>query len=458
MTARNPYPLRHLPGALLAATLASAAGGSGCVRPSELVYDEWQREIPPRPESCSTVPAGENLTARLAAATSGDVFCLSPGEYPGPVAIGAGVTVWGPSSAVIRSPGKGTTVRLDGKSTRLLGVTVDGSGGRFDLLDAAVHVSGEGAEVRGVTVLRATFGILVEKASHATITGNDVQGSGAAAMGMRGDAIRLWETRGSTISGNRVIGGRDLVVWYATGNRIANNHVTDSRYGTHLMYSHDNRITGNTYRDNVVGIFVMYSRRVHIEDNLIAGSSGAAGIGVGIKEAGDIFVTGNDFVRDTTGIYLDASPSDLRDHNRFEKNSFRLGEAGVVFHGSAQNNHFFRNTFADNLDPVRVEGNGTIDGVRWEENAFDDYAGYDFDQDGFGDVPYELRSASAELASGAPMIALLRGTPALFLIEAMSRALPVFAPRLILTDPRPRLGAARRTELTRDDRRTADEG
>ena len=58
-------------------------------------------------------------------------------------------------------------MRLEGEGAALLGLTVDGSGGRFELLDAAVHVSGEGGRVEGVLIRNAVFGILVERAQPA---------------------------------------------------------------------------------------------------------------------------------------------------------------------------------------------------------------------------------------------------------------------------------------------------
>ena len=51
--------------------------------------------------------------------------------------------------------------------------------------------------------------------------------------------------------------------------------------------------------------------------------------------------------------------------------------------------------------------------MAWEGNDFDDYAGYDLDRDGYGDLPYELRSLSGALVSQHPALAFFRGAPAL---------------------------------------------
>jgi nitrous oxidase accessory protein len=393
---------------------------------------------PPRPADCRPVAAGSDLAALLRDARPGERFCLAPGVYPGPLRLD-GVVLWGPREAVIASPGEGTTVRLEGEGAALLGVTVDGSGGRFDLLDAAVHVTGRAGRVEGVAIRNATFGILVEKAEGTRVRDNDVQGDPGLTLGMRGDGIRLWEASGCVVEDNRVHDSRDVVLWYASHNRVAGNQVEGGRYGAHLMYSHDNEIVGNRFVHNVTGVFLMYSRGIVLRDNLFAGAGGAAGLGLGLKESGDVVATGNHFVHNTIGLYLDTSPLWPDDRNRFEGNSFRLNQVAVSFLGRAAGNAFLANEFADSRMHVEVDGHGDAREAEWRGNRFDDYAGYDLDGDGVGDVPYELRSLAADLVAVRPEIAFYRGTLALSLAEAIGRLVPLVEPRRVLVDPEPRL-------------------
>ena len=392
-----------------------------------------------RPVPCREVAAGAALQPLVDAAADGDALCLAPGTYAGPLRIGHRVTLWGPREAVLRSSGEGTTLRIEGDGPALLGLTIDGSGGRFDLLDAAVHVSGREVRVEGVSVRNAVFGILVERAERVVVRGNEVIGDRAQTLGLRGDSIRLWETRDSVLEENVVRDGRDVVVWYSPRNVIRGNTVERSRYGTHLMYSSDVSIEENRYLGNVTGVFVMYSRNVELTGNLLANSAGAAGIGLGAKESGNLRVVENQFLHNTVGVYLDGSPLYPDDRNVFLGNAFRLGDVGVIFHSSPNGNSFRGNRFADNRDPVRVEGGGDALGVEWRGNDFDDYAGYDLDGDGVGDVPYQLRSLSSDLVAEAPALEFFRGTLALALAEAIGEIVPLFEPKLLLVDPEPRM-------------------
>ena len=436
-----PARCRRALGPALALVLACAARG-----PAPEVAG---RAAPARPAGCREL-AGEALQPALDAAPDGAALCLAPGTWPGPVRIARGVALWGPREAVIRSRGEGTTVRLEGDGASLLGLTVDGSGGRFDQLDAAVHVSGRGARVEGVAVRHAVFGILVERASGALVRGNDVAGAPELPLGLRGDPIRLWEVYDSRVEDNRAADGRDVVLWYSSRNRLSGNVIERGRYGAHLMYSHATELAGNRFVGNVTGLFVMYSRDAAIRDNVFADSAGAAGIGLGLKESGNLRVERNAIVHNTTGVYVDTSPLWPDDRNLFAGNAFRLNDVGVSFLGRAEGNELRDNLFRDNQAQVVVDGRGDAREARWLGNAFDDYAGYDLDGDGVGDLPYELRSLTSDLVAGTPALAFFRGTAALALAGAIGRIVPLFEPRLVLVDPVPRM-EWRSAEARRED-------
>jgi nitrous oxidase accessory protein len=183
----------------------------------------------------------------------------------------------------------------------------------------------------------------------------------------------------------------------------------------------------------------MYSRDVVIRDNVFANARGAAGMGLGLKESGNLLVAENLFVRNTVGVYVDTTPLWPDDRNWFEGNVFRLNAVAVSFLGRASGNTFRTNGFRDSQVQVQVDGRGDARQAVWSGNEFDDYAGYDLDGDGTGDVPYELRSLSSDLVAEAPALAFFRGTAAFALVEAIGRIVPLFEPRLVLVDPEPRM-------------------
>ena len=162
-------------------------------------------------------------------------------------------------------------------------------------------------------------------------------------------------------------------------------------------------------------------------------------MGLGLKESGNLRVVDNAFVRDSIGVYIDTSPLWPDDVNRFERNVFHLTDVSVSFLSGLARSEFVDNDFRDARMAVEVSGGGDARKIRWHGNFFDDYAGYDLDRDGVGDVAYELRSLSADLISSRPALAFYRGTAALLLAETIGRIVPVTEPRLLLVDPAPRM-------------------
>lgn len=396
-------------------------------------------DTPRRPAGCLDVSPGQNLARMISDESGRDAFCLQPGRHPGSLLIDRALTIWGTADSIVTSGGDGTTIRVRADGVRLAGFTIDGSGNRYDKLDAALHVGADHARVEGLTIVNAIYGIVVEKSRSVTLANNRIRGRVEQTLGLRGDAIRLWETYDSEVRGNVVLSSRDVVIWYSSGNRVEGNTVEGSRYGTHFMYSHDNHVVGNHYDGNVVGIFAMYSRNVTIENNRFAHARGAAGMGLGIKDSGNLVVRDNLFLNERVCIYSDNSPNALGDRNRFEGNELRFCGRAIVFHSDPAGNELVANVLADNLEQVFVDGGGDALSARWEENYFDDYAGYDLDRDGYGDIPYELRRLSTELRATHPDLTFFTGTASLFVADAISQIVPLFAPRLVVRDPRPRM-------------------
>ncbi|MBP8300342.1 MAG: nitrous oxide reductase family maturation protein NosD [Planctomycetes bacterium] len=393
---------------------------------------------PQQPVSGIEVPAGTSLQAAIDAAPSGATLLLQPGDYRGGIKIGRPLRIWGPPTALVRGV-EGSTLRVTGDHVTLQGFTVIGSGQRFDLMDGGVHLQGEDLVVEGLTVRESLFGILAERCKRVSLRGNTVIGTGLPAMGLRGDGIRLWETEDSEVLDNTVRDSRDVVVWYSSRNHLARNTVLRSRYGTHFMYSHDNVLEDSTYVEDEVGVFAMYSHDLVIRRNLIAKSGGSAGIGVGIKESGNLTVESNWFLANTTGLYIDTAPLDPAHHNRYLHNVVRFSESAVVLHATIQRSEFLDNQFLDNGAVVKVGGQGNALGCVFAGNYYDTYQGYDFDGDGRGDVPFEFRRLSTQLEGRYPELSLLHGAPAMAMVDLVGEVMPLFAPKQLMQDLVPRL-------------------
>ena len=373
-------------------------------------------------------------------APSDTVFLLEDGVYEGSFVVNKKATIIG-NNAIIKSKGSGTTIKIHptASETKLIGLTVDGSGSRYDLQDAAIYISADRCLIQSNFITNAIFGIVVEKANYVQVKDNIVYGNNEKYLGLRGDAVRFWEMRHSLIQGNKVYNSRDVIVWYSHHNQIIENTIQNGRYGTHLMYCHSNILLRNDYRHNVVGTFIMYSRNVELSENIFAGATGAAGYGIGVKESGNLNFFSNYIIKNTTGVYLDVSPFDLREKNIFFQNHIEFCHTSIYFHGSPKWNFISNNNFCNNYNQVQVDGGGNATSILWNQNYFDDFTGYDLDKDNISEMPYRLQKLSDDLISKHASLKFFTGTISFYLVDLIGKLIPLLKPRLILEDKNPRI-------------------
>lgn len=356
--------------------------------------------------------------------------------YRGDLLIERPVVVRGARGAVIEGTGSGSVVTVDAHDVTLENLIVRGSGHRHTTEDSGIKAKGERVHVAGVEIVDALFGISLEACRSCVVERAHVVGYGDDTE-LRGDGIKLWEANDSVVRGCVVEHARDLVVWYTRRATLEDNVVTGGRYGTHFMYAHDSTVRRSRFERNVVGIFVMYSVRLHVEDNVLAGARGAAGIGLGFKDSDAVQVRGNWLVANTVGAYLDNTPRTPAEPVGFTDNLVALNDVALRLNTSASGLAFGGNDFHQNAAMIEVDGGGDALAVAMRGNHYSDYEGYDLDEDGTGDVAYEVKALSSELTESSPALKLFNGTAAMGLVDAVARAMPMLASHKLLIDPAP---------------------
>lgn len=396
--------------------------------------------IPEGPAVTISVLPGDDLQARIRALPAGSTVRLGAGTYAAPVHIDRPLTVEGVPGTVLMGQGKGTVLVIAADDVTLRGVRVTGGGADATTGDAGIVVDGDRFLLDGVTVDGVLIGIDVRQSDDGRITGSTIVGRADVPMGRRGDGIRLWESNRIHVERNHLLGSRDLVVWYSYHNRIAENHIEGCRYGTHFMHSDDNLVVGNDYDGDVVGVFVMYSERIVLRENRVTGAKGQAGVAFGFKESDDIEVDRNWVVGNTTGIYLDGTPHRIGGSAYVHDTLLAYNDTGLRMHGPTPGARFEGNELHENGIPVAVDGRSDALASTFEGNWWSDYAGYDLDRDGRGDVPYELRTLSGGLGASHPQVAFFADTPAANLLDFLAAAFPMLAPQPLVRDLSPRVG------------------
>jgi nitrous oxidase accessory protein len=389
------------------------------------------------PDGAVFAEDGNELRAMLADDHGPAMIALHARVYAGDFVIKRPVAIYGTRGAVLEGSGRDTVLTIDAHDVAIEDITIRHSGRKFTTEDAAIKARGENVRIARVETLDTLFGISFQMCKRCVLERAHVTGLEDEPE-LRGDGVKLWETDDAIVRGCLVERSRDLVVWYSRRAQLEENVVTASRYGTHFMYAHDSAVRKSRVIGNIVGIFVMYSARLTVEDNQLAGARGAAGMGIGFKESDGVALRRNWIVANTTGVYLDRTPRTPVDPVTFERNVLALNDVALRLHGGEEEGaRFVGNDFHENAVVAEVDGGGDALKLAFVGNRFSDYAGYDLDGDGTGDVPYEVKMLSRELTDSRPAMRILQGTAAMATIDAVAHAVPVLAAKKMLVDPRP---------------------
>ncbi|MBT3238324.1 MAG: nitrous oxide reductase family maturation protein NosD [Rhodospirillaceae bacterium] len=381
---------------------------------------------------------GGSLQSLIDAAEPGDILQPPPGTYAGPIDIDKSIVLDGQGQVTIDAGGKGSVVYLNSDGATLRNLRLVNSGGSHNDIDSGIQVRGNYNVISDNVIDQTLFGIDLGQSDNNVVRRNQI-GSKPYPLGIRGDGIRLWYSMKNRIVENTISNSRDMVVWYSADNVISDNTVSNGRYGLHFMYARYNVVEGNRYKNNSVGIFLMYSDGVEVRNNHISHGQGGTGMGIGMKESSDVIIEGNNIVYCATGIYMDVSPFQPDSTNYITNNHIAYNGIGVLMHNDWTGNEFRDNQFAANYVQVSVNAMASAERNDWNGNYWDDYDGFDRDQDDVGDSDYEMRVYADQLWMDVPTAAYYRASPLLSLVDFLERLAPFSEPIVLLRDEKPQM-------------------
>jgi len=370
-------------------------------------------------------------------AKPGDTIVLEPGFYTGPVYIKTpGITIDGQTTATLSGLGIESIIHIETDSVTIKNFILTNSGGSHDKIDCAVKILGDYNVVENCRIEECLFGIDIYQANYNKILHCEISSLSRRSKALKGDAIRLWYSTNNLVKHNYWHHVRDMVVWYSSNNTFDGNKGVGNRYSIHFMYSHNNRIQNNEFYENSVGVFLMYSEETIMTHNLIMKSTGASGMCLGMKETSANKIMNNRFIYSSEGIHIDVSPFVPERINYIANNEIAFCGYGVFFHTNQEGNLFKENYFHNNLVQVFPEGK-TANLNKWDNNFFDDYQGFDKDDDNIGDTPYALYSYVEHLWTFNRDVKFFYGSPLLLILDFLERLAPFSEPKFVLRDKKP---------------------
>jgi nitrous oxidase accessory protein len=171
----------------------------------------------------------------------------------------------------------------------------------------------------------------------------------------------------------------------------------------------------------------MYTKGVKMINNTFIKNWGAASYGMLLKDIRDSFVSGNKFLDNSTGIYMEGSS---RIH--FEKNLFSGNGYAIKLQASCDDNTFTKNNFSANTFDIATNGSLVLNKVN--NNYWDRYDGYDLNKDKVGDIPYHPVSMYSMIVERIPAAVLLWRSFLVLLMDKAEKAMPAITPENLRDD------------------------
>ena len=265
------------------------------------------------------------------------------------------------------------------------------------------------------------FGIYLQKAVNCLIENNKLTGI-ATTDQQSGNGIHCWQCDSLRIIGNTVTGHRDGIYFEFVTNSIIWRNVSDanSRYGLHFMFSHENSYIANIFKNNNAGVSVMFSHGVKMFNNIFEDNWGDGCYGIFLKEITDSYISGNKFLRNTTGIFMEGATRVVVEKNEFKKNGWAVKIDASCLDDTLTTNNFLANSFD-------VATNGTLVSS-FSHNYWDKYEGYDLNKNNIGDVPYHPVSLFSMIVAENPSAMILFRSVMATMLDKIEKIIPGLTP------------------------------
>jgi len=374
-------------------------------------------------------------------AAAGSIIKLPAGVYKGSIVINKPLSIIGKEDGVIiDGEGNGTVIKTTGSYITLKNLKIVNSGSFHHSIDAAISMQkGSQCEISNCIIDDCLFGIDAQMINNSIIADNHIK-SKDFDLGLRGDGLRLWYSNDNIIRHNTLIKSRDMVVWYSHGNLIEENIGQYGRYSLHFMYAGKNIVKNNHYKFNSVGIFFMYSQDTIAIGNTIQSSLGATGMGLGLKDVSNFTIKDNTIIYCAQGIYIDRSPFEPGTHNWINNNKILYNSEAIHFHSLSEHNTVKNNIILGNIEDVINDSRGSKTNENdIEGNYWDNYTGFDRNNDNIGDTPHKVYQYADQLWVYNPNVKFFYGSPVISLLNFLAKLAPFTKPLFLLEDKKPKV-------------------
>jgi nitrous oxidase accessory protein len=379
------------------------------------------------------VRPGESIAAAVRSARPGEHVRVERGHFEERIVVDKPLRLTGVDRPTLSAGGVGDVIRVKSPDVVIEGFIVRDSGSDLTDQNAGIYVEpgADRAVVRDNALVYNLFGLWIERVKDVRVERNIITGKRDLASAQRGNGIQLYNTTGARIVDNNISFARDGIYVDVSHHAVfRGNRIHHLRYGTHYMNSYFNLWEDNESYLNRGGLALMEVRNQVVRNNRAWGNSDH---GIMLRTIQDSVIEGNVVAGNSRGFFIyDAEYNVLRD------NVVIGNRVGVHLWAGSIHNEVERNDFIQNREQIRYVATRDEPWGGKTGNYWSNYAGWDRDGDGVGDVPYEASDVVDRLVWRYPLLKLLLNSPAIQTLRLAARQFPLLrAPSVV--DRRPRM-------------------
>lgn len=360
----------------------------------------------------------------------GDTLFLDGNLFPiTDLVIEKKISVIGLNNPVLDAENKGGIILVVKSGVKISGITFRNTGFSSMQDIAAIKIENSSDCIISNNIIENSFfAIYLSGCQNINVVNNRIIGR-SVSESFSGNGIHLWNCDNIKIFGNEISGQRDGIYFEFAKNSIisCNKSYDNLRYGLHFMFSEGNKFVFNTFSSNGAGVAVMYTNRIMMLNNNFTGNWSDNSCGLLLKEINRSIIAGNDFHKNSTGIFSEGSNILLLRQNRFRSNGWAIKIMGNCYYDTLVNNSFTNNTYD-------ISTNTSLNNNYFNRNYWDKYEGYDLNMDKIGDVPYRPVSLFSVFTERTPEASVLMETFFVKLFDLAERLFPVFTPESLKDD------------------------
>jgi nitrous oxidase accessory protein len=368
---------------------------------------------------------GMSLHRAVNIAEPGDTILIKKGTYKeGNLLLQKSLTIIGEDFPVLDGENKYEIFTIHANKVTIYGLKFKDTGvASINDLAAIKVLDSKGVRVLNNKFENTFFAIHFSNSSESRIENNQLHANAGAEFQVE-NGIHLWKCHHITINNNTIEGHRDGIYFeFVTNSLITKNYSkANLRYGLHFMFSHNNEYQENTFVENGAGVAVMYTTGVKMINNTFERNWGSSAYGLLLKDIRDSFVSGNRFIQNSVGIFMEGSS-----RIQFTENVFLENGYAVKIQASCDDNTFSKNNFSSNTFDMATNGSLVLNKVNG--NYWDRYDGYDLNKDHIGDVPYHPVSMYSMIVEQMPTAVLLWRSFLVLLMDKAEKAIPAITPQ-----------------------------